>query len=151
MKTIKKTLVGFSLALGSVTFLSACSSSKTYNLPTEDQYQGYKIIDGVDKDTVFAKIKTEDKIAVVLRDISTTSYSFIEPRYNNSMAHFDGKSQCCGPDSPLMGNTGLIVYKFSFIGKGKTTINIVARQKGLSATANSFETDHVYSVNAEVE
>ena len=139
------------VSIGLLSVVSSCSTPKNYVLPTQDQYQGYKIIDGVDKDTVFAKIETDDKIAVVLRDITTTSYSFIEPRYNNSMVHFDGKSQCCGPDSPLKGNTGLVVYKFSFIGKGTTAINIIARQKGLSVTAATFETDHVYNINAEVK
>ena len=149
---MKKILSIATLYFATPFILAGCaSSSKTYVFPDKDDYQGYKIIDGVDKDTVFAKVETEDKIAVVLRDIATTSYSFIEPRYNNSMVHFDGKSQCCGPDSPLMGASGLIVYKFSFIGKGTTAINIIARQKGLSVTASSFETDHVVTVNAEVK
>lgn len=148
---MKKNIVKFCLATVFVfPFFMSCSTPKSYILPKAEQYQGYKIIDGVDKDTVFAKIKTDEKIAVVLRDISTTSYSFIEPRYNNSMVQYDGKSQCCGPEGPIVGNTGLVVYKFSFIGKGKTTIKLIARQKGLSVTANSFETDHVYGVNVEV-
>lgn len=134
--------------------LTGCSSTpKTYILPTQDQFQGYKIIDGVDKDTVFSKISLSDneKIAVVVRDIATTSYSFIEPRFMNSMVKFEGKSKCCEPTSVLMGNTGLAVYKFSFIGKGNTTINVIARQKGLSPTANSFDTDRVFTINVQVE
>lgn len=144
----------FAVSLSSVCILSAflsCTSSKNYTLPKQEQYQGYKILDGVDKDTLAVKLETNEKIAVVLRDITTTSYSFIEPRYNNSMVRYDGKSQCCGPNSPMMGNSGLIVYKFSFIGKGNTTINLVSRQKGLSVTAASFETDHLVTVNATVE
>ncbi|MES2614482.1 MAG: hypothetical protein V4591_03605 [Bdellovibrionota bacterium] len=149
---MKKKLIALCAAsVGTMLLTSGCSTPKNYALPSQDQYQGYKIIDGVDKNVLFAKINTEDKIAVVLRDIGTTSYSFIEPRYNNSMVHFDGKSQCCGPDSPIMGNSGLVVYNFSFIGKGTTAINIISRQKGLSPTAASFETDHVYVINAEVK
>jgi hypothetical protein len=148
---MKKMLLAF-LSSSLMCFgLISCSTPKSYVLPEKDQYQGYKIIDSVDKDTISVKIDKEDKIAVVLRDISTTSYSYLEPRFNNSMVRFDGKSQCCQPQNGLVGNSGLIVYKFSFIGKGTTSINIIARQKGLSTTANGFDTDHIYQTTAEVK
>lgn len=149
---MKRNIIALCAAsLGLFSVISACSTPKTYILPSDNQYQGYKIIDAVDKDTVFEKVETGDKIAVVLRDIATTSYSFIEPRYNNSMVRYEGKSQCCRPENALMGNSGLVVYKFSFIGKGTTAIHMIARQKGLSVTSQNFETDHVYSVNVEVK
>lgn len=147
----KNILTILAISFGVFSFVSGCSTPKTYQLPAQDQYQDYKIIDSVDKDTIFAKVDPQEKIAVVFRDISTTSYSFLEPRFNNSMVRFEGKSRCCSPDGQNFGNTGLVVYKFSFIGKGNTTINMVARQKGLSPTANSFETDHLYTVNVQVK
>jgi hypothetical protein len=120
------------------------------NLPSADLYPGYKIIDSVDKDTAETTIKSGEKIAIVLRDNSTTAYSFIEPRYNNSMVHFDGKSNCCLANPKLIGSSGMAVYKFSFIGLGKTNIQIIARHKGLSSTAESFDTDLTYATNVEV-
>ena len=150
MRKKLKAIIAFSstLMLG----LTACSSTpKNYELPSSDQFQGYTILDSVERDTVSATVKNNEKIAVALRDIVTTSYSFIEPRYSNSMVHYDGASNCCHPNTHLIGNSGLAVYKFSFIGKGQTTIHIIARQKGLSAVANHFETDHDYEINVNVE
>ena len=148
---IKKLLPLCSLAIGISFVTSSCSSSKSNNLPSQEQYEGYKIIDSVDRDTVNVKIDKEEKIAVVFRDISTTAYSFLEPRYNNSMVRFDAKSNCCNSDPQMMGNSGKIVYKFSFIGKGDTTINLVARHKGLSPTTKSFDDDRVYTINVHVD
>ncbi len=149
----KKILTFCAVSVTLFSILTGCTSSKNYVLPAQAEYQGYKIIDAVDKDTVFTKVSLSDqeKIAVVMRDIATTSYSFIEPRYMNSMVHYDGKSQCCSGEASRIGNSGLVVYKFSFIGKGATTINIIARQKGLSVTTNNFETDHVYTVNVDIK
>jgi hypothetical protein len=133
-------------------FLAGCSSSpKTYNLPNKEDYQGYKIIDGVDKDTVAVKVGKGDKIAVVIRDISTTAYNHLEPRYNNAMVTFEGKGKCCEPTSILMGASGNLVYKFSFVGKGKTTIKIIARHKGELITANSLDDDKEFSINVNVD
>jgi hypothetical protein len=148
----RKILALCTLSISICSLVFGCSSTpKTYVLPTKDQYQGYKIIDAVDKNTVFTKVNLDDneKLAVVMRDISTTAYSFIEPRYMNSMVHYDGKSQCCLSAGSLIGTSGLIVYKFSFIGKGNTAIKIIARQKGLSTTVDSFETDHLVTINVE--
>jgi len=139
------------LSFFSVGFLQGCASTpKTYEMPSKNDYQGYKLIDAVDKDTVALSIDTEDKIAIVVRDIGTTSYSYLEPRYSNSMATYEGSSQCCAPTERLMGNSGLLVYKFSFTGKGNMTINLVARHKGLSTTAKSFDGDKTTSVNLKV-
>ena len=132
-------------------FFSGCTSKKPSYMPSKDEYPGYTLIDSVDKDTTAAEVEKDGKVAIVFRDISTTSYSFLEPHYSNSMVHYDGKSNCCAPQNGLVGNSGMIVYKFSFIGKGNTTINLVARQKGLSATANSFDTDHVYTTTVHVK
>ncbi len=134
-------------------FISAgcASSSKTYDLPDKDDYQGYKIIDGVDKDTVSVKVDKDEKIAVVIRDISTTAYSYLEPRYANAMVTYEGKGKCCEPTSILMGASGNLVYKFSFIGKGKTTIKIIARHKGQLITANSLDDDKEFSINVNVD
>jgi hypothetical protein len=147
--SLLKGLLLSSFALSTVT---ACKSApKTYELPKDEDYPGYTIIDGVGKDTIDAEATGNDKIAVVLRDISTTSYSFIEPRYSNSIVSYDGVSHCCRTNLSLVGNSGLIVYKFSFIGKGNTVIHIIARQKGLSATPKAFETDRDISIHVKVK
>lgn len=139
------------LFLGTGNWVSCSSIPKTYQLPYQDQFEGYKIIDGVDKQAVKVNVSQDEKVAVVLRDIATTSYSFLEPRYMNSMVNYDGKSACCNPNSPLMGNSGLVVYKFSFIGVGNTTVHIISRQKGLSPTADQFDTDHQVTIQIHIE
>jgi len=140
--------------LGLVT-MGGCASNKTYNLPADREFQGYTIIDAVDKDTVFVKVnsKENEKIAVAVRDIATTAYSYLEPKYMNSMATYEGKTKCCASYSNqgLVGGAGLVVYKFSFIGKGETTISLVARHKGLSVTPSEFETDHVTTLQVNVK
>lgn len=137
------------LSLG---FLNSCSSTpKTYELPAQNQFPGYKIIDGVDRDSLDIKIDRDKKIAVVVRDIGTTSYSYLEPRYNNSIVTYEGLSRCCRPTSMLMGNSGLAVYKFSFIGLGKTKIELVSRQKGLSTVASHFDTDNVVRIDLNIK
>jgi hypothetical protein len=88
--SVKKILSIAALCFATPFILSGCSStSKTYDLPDKDDYQGYKIIDGVDKDTVSVKIDKNEKIAVVIRDISTTAYSYLEPRYTNAMVTYE--------------------------------------------------------------
>lgn len=134
-----------------ILFSSCTSTSKTYVLPSEEDFQGYEIIDAVDKDTVSLEVDQDDKIAVVIRDIGTTSYSYLEPRYMNSMVKFEGKSNCCKPTSITMGASGNLVYKFSFIGKGKTVIKIIARHKGKLNTANSFDDDKEFTINVNVD
>ena len=108
----------------SFVFTSCSSTPKTYTLPSKEEFQGYKIIDGVDKDSISVNADQDEKIAVVIRDIATTAYNYLEPRYMNSMVNYNGKGSCCLPTSIMMGNSGNVVYKFSFIGKGKTTIKI---------------------------
>ncbi len=151
---IKSLLTASLCALG-IFSMAGCSSSKNYTLPPKSDYQGYRIIDGVDKDTIFAQVNLDDndKIAVAVRDIATTAYSYLEPRYMNSMVTYDGRSKCCESFSSqgLMGGAGLVVYKFSFIGRGTTQIHLVARHKGLSAIANEFDTDHVVTINVNVK
>ncbi|WGL58532.1 hypothetical protein QEJ31_08260 [Pigmentibacter sp. JX0631] len=149
---MKKLFTLTGLCFSTALLFSSCSStSKTYVLPNEEDYQGYEIIDAVDKDTVSLKVDQDDKIAVVIRDISTTSYNYLDPRYMNSMVKFEGKSNCCKPTSITMGASGNLVYKFSFIGKGKTVIKIIARHKGKLITANSFDDDKEFSINLEVD
>jgi hypothetical protein len=149
---MKKILSIATLCFAAPFILAGCtSSSKNYVLPDKNDYQGYKIIDGVDKDTVTVDADKGDKIAVVIRDISTTAYSHLEPRYNNAMVTYEGKSKCCEPTSILMGASGNTVYKFSFIGKGKTTIKIIARHKGELITANSLDDDKEFSINVNVD
>ncbi|APJ02597.1 protease inhibitor I42 family protein [Silvanigrella aquatica] len=149
---MKKLTALATLCLSAPFLLAGCtSSSRTYELPKQADYQGYEIIDGVDKDTVSIEADKGDKIAVVIRDISTTAYSYIEPRYSNSMVTYEGSSKCCTPSSLLMGASGNAVYKFSFLGKGKTTIKIIARHKGESTTANSLDSDKVFTINVEVD
>ena len=138
-------------ALCSAVFTGCSSSGKNYTLPEGDEYQGYKIIDGVDKNSLREEVSTGDKLAVVVRDIATTAYSYLPPRFNNSMVDFEGLVRCCTSTSPVMGNSGLSVYRFKFIGKGNTTIRLVARQKGLSPTANHFDTDNIVELNVKVE
>ena len=145
------TCIVLCLFASSVTLVSGCSTPKTYQLPAQEEFQGYTIIDGVDKQSISVDVDKDEKIAIAVRDITTTSYSYLEPRYMNSMVNYEGKSQCCLPTSILMGNSGLTVYKFSFIGKGKTTIKLVARQKGLSTVANNFDNDHVINVLVDVD
>jgi hypothetical protein len=151
-KNMKRILSIATICLATPFILAGCSSSsKTYVLPNEDDYQGYDIIDGVDKDTVSVEVDKDDKIAVVIRDISTTSYNYLEPRYMNSMVKFDGKGSCCKPTSITMGASGNLVYKFSFIGKGKTVIKIIARHKGKLITANIFDDDKEFSINVNID
>lgn len=149
---MKKILSIATLCFATPFVLAGCaSSSKNYVLPDKNDYQGYKIIDGVDKDTVSVNVDQDEKIAVVIRDISTTSYNYLEPRYMNAMVTYEGKGNCCAPTSILMGASGNLVYKFSFIGKGKTTIKIIARHKGQLITANSFDNDKVFSINVNID
>lgn len=149
---LKRTLLQFLfVAVPLSIFSNSCSSTpKTYVLPSNSDYQGYQIIDAVEKDTVAVELDKGERIAVVVRDITTTSYSYLEPRYMNSMVKYEGRSQCCRTNSLLIGNTGLAVYKFSFIGKGDTRIELISRQKGLSTTVTGFDTDHLISVNVKV-
>lgn len=150
---MKKILTIASLfALSSFVFDGCSSSSRTYLLPEKEDYQGFKIIDGVDKNTLFVKVDREEKIAVVIRDIATTSYSYLEPRYMNSMVSYEGRGNCCMPTSQgmLVGSSGNLVYKFAFLGKGNTTIKIIARHKGESVTANKLEDDIEFTINVEV-
>ena len=139
----------------SSTTLNSCSSSREsthgYQLPNKEDFEGYQIIDGVDKYTITQDVSKTEKFAVVVRDISTTSYSYLEPRYMNSMTTYEGKTNCCRPEGALLGNSGLLVYKFSFIGKGETTVKLIARQKGLSVTAKEFESDKPFIMNFKVK
>ena len=149
---MKKILSIASICFTAPFILAGCaSSSKNYVLPNKDDYQGYKIIDGVDKDTVSVNVDKGDKIAVVIRDISTTAYNYLDPRYTNAMVTYEGKGKCCEPTSILMGASGNLVYKFSFVGKGKTTIKIIARHKGELVTASSLENDKEFSINVNVD
>lgn len=149
---MKKLFTFAGLCFSATLLFSSCSTtSKTYVLPNEEDFQGYEIIDGVDKDTVSLEVDQDDKIAVVIRDIATTSYNYLEPRYMNSMVKFEGKSNCCKPTSVTMGASGNLVYKFSFIGKGKTVIKIIARHKGKLITANSFDDDKEFTINVNVD
>ncbi|KAB8030747.1 hypothetical protein [Fluviispira multicolorata] len=154
---MKKYFTIATLCLAAPFFIVGCASSpKNPNLPSESESENYKIngylvVDGIDKDTVSLKLDKEDKIAVVVRDISTTSYSYLEPRYHNTFVNYEGKASCCMPKNGLIGASGSSVYKFSFIGKGKTTIKLIKRQKGLLTTAVSFDTDEVFNINVEVD
>lgn len=150
---LKKNFLQFLFMVAPLGLLSAgCTSTpRTYVLPSKSDYQGYKIIDAVDKDTVSVEVDKDERIAVVVRDIITTSYSYLEPRYMNSMVKYEGRSQCCRPSTMMPGASGLVVYKFSFIGKGDTRIELISRQKGLSTTAAGFDTDHMVSVNVKVD
>jgi hypothetical protein len=146
-----KKIISFSLLCSSASlFLGGCATSKTYELPSKNQFQGYKIIDAVEQDVVSIKVDRDEKIAIVVRDIGTTSYSYLEPRYMNSMITYEGLSSCCRPKDPLMGNSGLSVYKFSFIGLGETKIELIARHKGLLTTARHFDDDNTITVNVKV-
>ncbi|BBH51777.1 hypothetical protein [Fluviispira sanaruensis] len=154
---MKKYITMASILLSAPFALSGCiSSSNNPNMPPNDEIKRYKIngylvVDGVDKDTVAVSIDKDEKIALVVRDISTTAYSYLEPSFNNAFVNYEGKTSCCTPKNGLIGASGSVVYKFAFIGKGKTAIKIVARQKGLLTTANSFETDKEFILNVEVD
>ncbi len=142
------------MAISAIAGFTGCSSvPKTYSLPVDSEFLGFRIVDAVDKDTVFLKTALDDHehIAVFMRDISTTAYSYIEPRYMNSMVKFEGSQRCCRMKENVPGNTGLVVYKFSFIGRGETTIHMIARHKGLSPTANSFDSDHESMIEIQVK
>ncbi|RDB37263.1 hypothetical protein [Spirobacillus cienkowskii] len=152
IKTVK--LLGIFYAIGS--FMVGCSTSsrsieENNNLPSQNEIQGYKIISGLNKDSVSIEVDKDDKIAVVLKDITTTSYNYLEPRFSGSMVKFDGKNKCCMPKGVALGNSGNVVYKFSFIGEGKTTITIVARQKSESPTAKSLENDKTFTINVDID
>ena len=84
IKTVK--LLGIFYAIGS--FMVGCSTSsrsieENNNLPSQNEIQGYKIISGLNKDSVSIEVDKDDKIAVVLKDITTTSYNYLEPRTLN--------------------------------------------------------------------
>jgi hypothetical protein len=152
IKTVK--LLGIFYAIGS--FMVGCSTSnrlieENNNLPTKNELQGYKILNGIDKDSISIDVDKEDKIAVVLRDITTTSYNYLEPRFSGSMVKFDGKNKCCMPKGVALGNSGNVVYKFSFLGEGKTTITIIARPKSESPTAKSLDNDKTFTLNLDIE
>lgn len=149
MRFKKRVALGFLCFLSGASFVG-CVTPKNHDVPPAEQFSGYQIIDAVDRNTVSVRVYKNDKIAILVRDIATTSYSYLEPRYMNSMATFEGLSSCCKPNQTLLGNTGLAVYQFSLIGVGDTKIQLVARHKGLSQTANHLDDDQVTTINVKV-
>lgn len=136
--------------LAFVGFVSCVSSSRPEISYVQDQFGDYTIVDAVDKDVVSVKLSSGSKIAVIVRDVSTTSYSFLEPRYSNSIVNYEGLSFCCRHEH-LVGQSGFAIYRFAFVGKGITSIRFIARQKGMNATAGHLDSDQETVVTAQVD
>lgn len=149
---LKKTIMHVSVFFSLLCVFGGCVTQEktTHRLPQRNEFPGYRMVDAVDKDEVSLGVSRDDRVVVFVRDIATTSYSYLEPRYNNSMVQYEGQSNCCLPSDRRMGNTGLSAYKFSFIGLGETKIQLVSRHKGASITANHLDDDHVVTIRLKV-
>lgn len=136
-------------------FLKGCTSAQTANdnFPSQSQYPNYKLVDARFTNELSIDVRKQEKVAIVVRDLSTTAYSNLpNPKYDNTYMTFEGAEICCLPSERLIGSSGLRVYKFDFKNKpGKTTIQLVARHKGLSPSKAHFESDLITKIQAQVD
>jgi len=132
-------------------FQHGCTSATTPkdNFPSQKDFPDYELIDARYTENLILNVKKNKKIAIVVKDLSTTAFSNLEkPFYDKNFVSFSGSKRCCLPTEPLMGASGLRVYRFHFLEKsGKTIIKIIARHKGLSPTAEHFDSDIVTKVD----
>lgn len=132
---------------------SCTSASKPKdNFPSAAQYSGYELVDARHTTTFALNVKQHSKVAVVVRDLAVTAFTNLDnPVYDRKMVEFEGLDHCCAPDSRVMGGSGLVVYRFHFIQKGETKIQLIARHKGLSTTADHYDSDIVTTINVNVQ
>lgn len=138
-----------------VLMMQSCTSAKTHadNFPSQMDYPGYDLIDARHTDNLALNVKRTTKIAVVVRDLSVTAFTNLEfPRYDKKIVVFEGSDRCCVPNNGMVGATGLMVYRFHFIKTVEDTkIQLIARHKGLSMTADHFDSDLVTTLKLKIE
>lgn len=133
-----------------------CISSrngKSDNFPTQADFPGYQLIDARYDKNISLSVRQNKNIAVVVKDLVVTAYYNIDtPRYDKDFVFFAGTERCCAPKEPLMGASGLLVYRFHILNKtGKTNIDIIARHKGLEEKKEHYNSDIVTKVNLKVK
>ncbi len=131
---------------------SGCSSSiiKNEMSSKQEDLKDHIVVDARDQKIITLDVRQKDKIALILRDIATTSYFYLEPRYSSTALAYEGITHCCFPKKLMMGNSGNIIYKFNVLQEGQTSIEIIARHKGLSSTLAHEDTDIRFLLKLQV-
>ncbi len=133
----------------------SCVSQKNPNdnFPTENEFPEYRLIDARYQENLSISVNENSKFAIVVRDLAVTAFSNLgQPRYDSKDFFFAGAERCCAPKTPRFGESGLLVYRFHALNvSDKTTIELIARRKGLDMQKLQYDSDLVKTIHVKIK